>query len=135
MMYDFCCTKCNTTQCLSMTYKQRKDEEELASIGMHSIKCKCGSPCEYNFVPTDASVSLKGVGWVSRDTVESKNRAARVAAVGKKQRDHVKPLELVPNYKGDEAHTWRDVQDHVRSTKGDLAASTYQPMVSKETSR
>lgn len=96
-----------------------------------------GAPLEIVFNPGTVGFVLKdGVsgGWMSKANKENKFRRARGTAMASKEKDHVFKSRLVPNYKGEEAHSWADVQDHVRSTKGVAAASTYAPLVAKEKS-
>lgn len=71
-------------------------------------------------------------GWPSKAVAENKYRREHREVMAKRERDHVFKSRLVPNYKGREAHNWSDVQDHVRTEKGKLAASTYDHLVSKE---
>lgn len=71
-------------------------------------------------------------GWASKTEKEKKYRAGRNATMARREKDHVFKSRLVPNYAGEEAHNWSEVRDHVRSTKGELAASTYDPLVTKE---
>lgn len=71
-------------------------------------------------------------GWASKTEKEKKYRAGRNVQMARREKDHVFKSRLIPNYAGEEAHNWSEVQDHVRSTKGALAASTYDPLVTKE---
>ena len=96
-----------------------------------------GKPLEIVFNPGRVGFVLKdGVsgGWASKANKENKYRRARNATMARREKDHVFKSRLVPNYQGQEAGSWTDVQDHVRSTKGVEAASTYDPLVSKERS-
>lgn len=71
-------------------------------------------------------------GWASKTEKERKYRAGRNTQMARREKDHVFKTRLIPNYDGHEAHNWADVQDHVRTTKGVVAASTYDPLVTKE---
>lgn len=71
-------------------------------------------------------------GWVSKSMKEQKYRHARSLEMARREKDHVFKNRLVPNYNGQEAHNWGDVRDHVRSTKGEAAAKTYDRLVTKE---
>ena len=71
-------------------------------------------------------------GWASKTGKEKKYRASRNVQMARREKDHVFKTRLIPNYQGQEAHNWTDVQDHVRTTKGAVAASTYDPLVTKE---
>jgi len=133
MKYEFTCTRCGNKQDVSMSYGDRVEEENKAELGKHTVFClECKSPAAYSFVP-GASISMKGVGWVSRDTRESKFRDEHTREMTRRQKDHVPVPKLIPNYGGEEAGRWSDVRDHVRSTKGVDAASTYDKLVEAET--
>lgn len=68
-------------------------------------------------------------GWASKSMKENKIREARRHEMARREKDHVFKSRLVPNYQGEEAHSWADVQDHVRTTKGVAAAKTYDRLV------
>lgn len=85
-------------------------------------------PGKIGFVMKDGASG----GWVSKALKEHRYRQARSQEMARRENDHVFKSRLVPNYEGKEAHNWSDVQDHVRSTKGDTAAQTYDRLVSKE---
>lgn len=96
-----------------------------------------GNPLEIVFNPGQVGFVLKdGVsgGWTSKAMKENKFRAERSTEMARRERDHVFKSKLIPNYQGQEAHSWSDVRDHVRSAAGSEAASTYDPLVSKERS-
>jgi hypothetical protein len=110
---------------------------EDVKAGKHRISGADGAPLELVFNPGDVAFVLKdGVsgGWTSKTLKESKYRLARNGEMARREKDHVFKSRLVPNYQGEEAHSWADVQDHVRTTKGEVSASTYQPLVAKERS-
>lgn len=94
-----------------------------------------GRVCELVFDPGDVGFVLKdGVsgGWASKAQKENKYRKERGKEMRRRERDHVFKSRLVPNYGGREAHSWKDVRDHVRGEKGEAAASTYDSLVTKE---
>ena len=71
-------------------------------------------------------------GWMSKAHKESKYRKQRYEEMGRKQRDHAPRTRLIPNHGGKLAEKWSDVQDHVHTTKGAAAASTYDRLVAQE---
>lgn len=71
-------------------------------------------------------------GWMSKAHKENEYRKRRYAEMGKRQKEHAPKTRLVPNYGGKLADRWSDVQDHVHTTKGSLAASTYDRLVAEE---
>lgn len=72
-------------------------------------------------------------GWMSKGYKEKKYREHRSQVMGKRERDHVFKTKLIPNLNGQEASSWKDVRDEVRVQSGELAASTYDAHVAKET--
>ena len=112
-------------------------EYDEVKSGKSSLVDDQGNTLEIVFNPGAVGFVLKdGVsgGWMSKANKESKFRRERGAVMAQKEKDHVFKSRLVPNYQGQEAHSWADVQDHVRSTKGVASASTYAPLVAKERS-
>ncbi len=110
-------------------------EYDSLKSGESTLVDDTGQSLEIIFNPGQVGFVLKdGVsgGWMSKANKENKFRRERGSVMAKKEKDHVFKSRLVPNYQGQEAHNWADVQDHVRSTKGVEAASTYAPLVAKE---
>jgi hypothetical protein len=100
-------------------------------------ECKEGN-LQLEFNPGDVGFILKDSpvgGWQSKAIKESKYRARRAEVMAKREKDHVFKSQLVPNYKGQEGTSWKEVQDHVRAEKGDVSASTYEPLVTKESKK
>jgi hypothetical protein len=64
-------------------------------------------PSDVNFVLKDGESG----GWVSKSQRENKYRAARSRTMDRRTRDHVKPNKLIPNYNGQVASSWKEVQD------------------------
>lgn len=96
-----------------------------------------GTPLTLMFNPGAIGFVMKdgqSGGWATKIGKEKKYRVARNDQMAQREKDHVFKSKLVPNYQGQEAHSWSDVQDHVRTTKGEFSASTYDPLVSKERS-
>ena len=90
---------------------------------------------ELVFNPNSVGFVLKdgeSGGWPSKAAAENKYRREHRKVMAKREKDHVFKSRLVPNYQGREAHNWADVKDHVRTEKGELAASTYDHLVSRE---
>jgi hypothetical protein len=87
------------------------------------------------FDPGQVSFTLKdgeSGGWPTRTSKERKFRRRRYDEMGRRQRDHAPKTRLVPNHGGKLADRWSDVQDHVRSTDGEVAAATYDHLVANE---
>lgn len=110
-------------------------EYDAVKAGTSLVTDDQGETLEIVFNPGNVGFVLKdGVsgGWASKANKENKYRRERGASMAKREKDHVFKSRLVPNYQGQEAQSWAEVQDHVRSTNGSAAASTYEPLVSKE---
>lgn len=86
------------------------------------------NPGEVNFVLKDGESG----GWAGKALKENKHRAARSQHMALRERNHAPKTRLVPNFQGQEGNSWAEVQSHVRSEKGALAASTYDHLVAKE---
>lgn len=94
-----------------------------------------GNTCELVFNPGQVGVVFKdgeSGGWASKAMKENKFRAGRSQEMARREKDHVFKSRLVPNFQGQEAHSWADVKDHVRTTKGVQVASTYDRLVAQE---
>lgn len=110
-------------------------EYDAVMAGSMKVTDEEGTTLEIVFNPGRVGFVMKdgpSGSFPSKVLKEGKYRAARSTAMGKREKDHVFKSKLVPNYQGQEAHSWSDVRDHVRSTKGSAAASTYDSLVSKE---
>lgn len=110
---------------------------EAVKAGDKTVQDSDGSNLTLVFNPGSVGFVLKdGIsgGWASKTMKESKYRAARNRYMAQKEKDHVFKSRLIPNYKGQEAPTWRDAQEAARSEHGNAAASTYEPLVKKEKS-
>jgi len=91
--------------------------------------------CELIFDPGQMGFVLKdgpSGGWASKASKENKYRRARSGEMARREKDNVFKSRLIPNLGGKEASTWKDVQDQVRTDKGDVAATTYDSLVAKE---
>lgn len=108
---------------------------EACKAGTLTIADNDGSPLEIVFNPGTLGFVMKdGVtgGWSTKNSKESQYRKVRNTEMARREKDHVFKSSLVPNFNGQEGHSWADVQDHVRSVKGVAAANTYNKLVSKE---
>jgi len=91
--------------------------------------------CELVFDPGTVGFVLKdgeSGGWASKANKENKWRKGRAKEMARREKDHVFKSRLIPNYDGQEAHTWKDVQEHVRGERGESSAGTYDSLVTKE---
>lgn len=111
------------------------DQYDQVQKGQLKVVDDDDSPLEIVFDPGSVEFTLKdgpSGGWASKALKEKKYRKDRDKVMRQREKDHVFKTRLIPNLGGQEASSWKDVQDEVRSKKGDVAASTYAPFVAKE---
>lgn len=119
----------------TLTKRLKFAEYEAVRSGEQKVKSEEGVTLELVFDPGAVGFVLKdGVsdGWATKAMRENKYRKGRSQQMAQREKDHVFKSRLVPNYNGQEASNWKEVQEHVRSTKGSASASTYDPLVAKE---
>lgn len=116
---------------LRMTFSEYREVKAAAKI----VPCICETPMSLDFRPGDVQFSLKdgpSGGWVSKAGKEHQYRKARTEEMKRRERDHVFKPQLVPNYKGQEAGTWKEAQEAARADLGESAATTYIEKVVQE---
>lgn len=108
---------------------------EAVRIGEKALVDDQDNELKLVFDPGAISFTLKdgeSGGWPSRTNRERVYRERRYREMGVRQDRHAPKTKLIPNYEGKITDRWSDVQDHVRSVKGEAAAMTYDPLVAKE---
>jgi len=114
---------------LSMTDFEAIQAGEKALVDDNDVEL------ELVFNPGRVGFTLKdgeSGGWPSRTSKERKFRSRHYDEMGRRMKEHAPKTRLVPNHEGQLADRWSDVQDHVHTTKGAEAASTYDRLVTKE---
>jgi hypothetical protein len=110
-----CENKCDATIRLSFS-----EYEQAMSGG--SLACSvCRSSAQIHFSPEGVNFVLRdgpSGGWATKAALENRYRRDRHATMGRRERDHVKPNKLVPNFGGEIAHSWSEA-------KGAAYQSTY----------
>ena len=141
--YDIQCGACRETGSLRLSFSGY----DLVKSGESILRCnQCDGVCQILFEPSQVQFVLKDSasgGWASKALKENAYRANRRNYMAKRERDNVFKPTLQPNYNGVETGTWRDAQEYARSEvaadhgkkAGDIAATTYQPLVVKETKK
>jgi len=130
--YQIECLECGAAhdQRLSFT-----DYDQVKS-GQKTLACKtCGLPAQIGFAPGNLGFILRegeSGGWASKSIKENAYRNRRRDVMAKREKDHVFKSSLQANYDGVETGSWREAQELARSEKGDEAAATYDPLVSRE---
>ncbi len=145
-------TQCNTCQATSECKLSFRDHDDVRE-GRKLLACSCGGELCIVFQPSDVSFVLKdgeSGGWASKAGKEKSYRARHNQVMAKRERDHVRPTALTPNFGGQVAASWKDARDaayqstyaQVRSEHGPIdaskaasaAAQTYDPYVKREVS-
>lgn len=110
-------------------------EYELVKDGTMRLVDDEGATLTLVFDPGNLGFVMKdgpSGGWATKAMKENRYRQARGQEMTRREKDHVHKNRLVPNYNGQEGGSWADVQDHVRMTKGEASARTYDSLVSQE---
>jgi hypothetical protein len=108
--YSMKCETCEKEREAKMTYA----EYSLVTDGTKNYRCHCGGAEVLIFDPRGVSfrqVDGPSGGWVSKAQRENKYRAARRQEIGRRERAHVKPKSLVPNFNGEVANSWSEAKD------------------------
>lgn len=109
---------------------------DAVQSGEKVLTTESGQTLELVFDPGTVGFVLKdgeSGGWAGKALKENKYRAGRSHEMARRERDHAPKTRLIPNFEGQEAHSWADVQDHARVTRGEVSASTYDHLVAGET--
>lgn len=112
------------------------EEYELVRSGAFHVVDDSGAELQLVFNPGAVGFVLKdgpSGGWMSKANKENGYRSKRSGEMGKREKNHVFKSRLVPNLGGQEASSWKDVQDEVRRVSGHAAAATYDHHVGEET--
>ena len=110
-IYETHCKACDKTEPRKVSFR----EYDQIQAGALTLECECGKgSLDLVFDPAAVSFVLKdgeSGGWVCKATKENKHRAARREVMGRRQRDHVNPNKLIPNYQGQVAGSWEEAKD------------------------
>ena len=110
-VYGTQCVKCQKTEERRLTFQQYdavKDGEALICSD------ECQGPVGLVFDPKDVSFVLKdgeSGGFTSKAIKENAYRAKRRTLMAQRERDHVRPNKLLPNFQGKPAASWADAKD------------------------
>lgn len=133
-LYSTRCTACREERDVRLSFAQYDEARE----GKRTLACKsCGEVAEIQFAPGNLGFTFRdgeSGGWASKAMKENAYRNNRRAVMTKREQDHVFKPKLVPNYKGEEAPTWKDAQEAARADAGEVKAVTYEPLVQQEQS-
>jgi predicted nucleic acid-binding Zn ribbon protein len=133
--YSTRCEACTQEASIRLSFV----DYESVKLGVKSLECTaCQGKVLLAFNPGDVTFVLKdgeSGGWQSKALKENKYRGRRREIMAKREKDHVFKTRLIPNHAGVETDTWRGAQEEARKEGGDLAASTYEPLVRTEQAR
>ena len=108
--YQIHCQACQISTDRRLSFQEYDD----VKAGKLTLSCSCGGQPSLEFVPSDVSFVLKdgeSGGWVSKATKENAYRAKRRNVMSQRERDHVRPNTLQPNFQGKPAASWADAKD------------------------
>jgi hypothetical protein len=100
-----------------------------------------------DFDPGDVTFVMKdgeSGGWASKAGKENKYRNRRRQVMAQRERDHVAPRPLIPNFAGEVTESWKEAKDRAFSTAYEetrdmsaatAAASSYDALVGQEGSK
>lgn len=111
------------------------EEYELVQSGAFQVTDEGGQALTLVFNPSGVGFVMKdgpSGGWMSKANKENGYRSDRSASMARREKDHVFKTRLIPNYRGEEASSWKEVRDEARRQSGAVAASTYDHHVSEE---
>lgn len=86
----------------------------LSKEGQYHLDCSCGGVAEVVFDPSAVSFVLKdgeSGGFVSKAMKENAYRSRHRNVMAQRERDHVRPNKLQPNYKGQITSSWAEAKE------------------------
>lgn len=139
--YSTRCEGCGVTHDIRLSFS----DYDAVKLGVKTLECtSCQGRVVLDFAPGEVSFILRdGVsgGWASKANRENQYRARHRQVMAKRERDHVAPHPLVPNFAGDLTGTWKEAQSTAYSTAYEetrdsaaakAASSTYDALVKQE---
>lgn len=123
-MYSTRCTDCEKSGERKLTFAQY----DQIQAGDTQLDCSCGGSVELVFNPSDIAFVLKdGVsgGFVSKAMKENAYRKERRRTMTQRERDHVRPNRLQPNFHGRPTSSWKEAQDAAYQSTYDKVKSEH----------
>jgi len=109
-VYNTRCAACQEASSRRLTFQQY-DEVQSGAL---QLDCSCGGKVELMFDPSAVSFVLKdgeSGGWVSKAGKENTYRTRRNKVMAQREKDHVRPNRLQPNFRGQAAESWSEARD------------------------
>jgi hypothetical protein len=147
--YKTKCVLCQNQEIRKLTFEQY----ERVQKGILSLDCTCGGQVELVFDPRGVNFVLRdgqAGGFVSKADRENAYRAKRRQVMARREKDHVYPNKLQPNFEGNIASSWKEARDAAYSSTFDTvkreqgvkvateaakkSAKTYERHIKKEVS-
>lgn len=126
MKYDFQCTACGAVETLELGLDQF---ESYKKEGTSCTSCDEGI-ARFKFDVGNIQFSFKGDAWADKNYKEKAYRKNRSRYMAQRQAKNVKKPTLQPNYKGQEAASWKEARDAARDDG--KAVETYEPLITAE---
>jgi len=108
--YNVQCEVCKKQEIRKLTFNQY----DLVKENKFQLNCSCGGIMQLLFDPTGIGFVLKdgsSGGWQTKSSKENTYRTARRQVMSQRERDHVSPKRLVPNFQGDLTSSWKEAKD------------------------
>lgn len=110
-MYSTQCTACEKQEERRLSFSQY---DQIKS-GEIEVEClHCGGVIDLVFNPSDVNFVLKdgeSGGFVSKAMKENAYRKNRRKVMAQRERDHVRPNTLQPNFQGNPTGSWAEARD------------------------
>lgn len=125
MKYDFQCEDCGKVETFEMGVDQFDTSKE------EGTKCpSCEGTARFKFDVAGVSICFKGDAWADKNYKEKNYRKKRSSYMASRQAKNHKTPTLQPNYKGEEASSWKEAQDAAKADG--KVHETYTPLIRKE---
>jgi len=108
--YTTKCKVCQKQEIRKLTF----DQYGLVEKGELRLDCTCGSQVELVFDPIGVDFVLKdgpSGGFTSKAEKENSYRAKHRKVMAQREKDHVRPSKLQPNFEGQIASSWGEARD------------------------
>jgi hypothetical protein len=127
MKHDFKCTGCHAVTEHDIPF----DDFPVYKSRDRGVICPvCGGDAYYQFNPSTIQISFAGDAWADKNYREKAYRKRRSAYMERRMRTNHKTPELIPNFEGEEAASWKEARDAARDAG--KSTSTYEPLVQRE---
>ena len=126
-MYSTQCSTCQQTATRKLSFQ----DYNAVQAGTNTLACLdqvCKGSAALVFDPSAVSFVLKdgeSGGFTSKALKENSYRAKRRTVMAQRERDHVRPNKLQPNFQGKLASSWADAKDAAYQSTYDTVKSEH----------